>query len=311
MNKYNIHSDFDELKNTKLPFYPIILPVLNKLVQRKNNQMDLPDNVKVSNEKIKGYKGEEISITIYEPTDIVTEDCLVYFHGGAFAIKEAPYHINLCIDYALNTPCKVVFVNYRLLPKHKFPVGLEDCYAASKWVSDNADKLKINIEKIAVGGDSAGGALVAGVTLLERDRNEFNINFQMLIYPVLSKKQNTSSMKKYDDTPVWNSKLNKKMWELYLKDTSSNENYASPMDAESHNSLPDAYIEVAEFDCLRDEGIDYAEALKNEQVAVQLNTTKGTVHGYDMAESSGIVAQSKALRIRVLQNAFDINAEKF
>ena len=311
MNKYNIHSDFDELKNTKLPFYPIILPVLNKLVQRKNNQMDLPDNVKVSNEKIKGYKGEEISIIIYEPINIVTEDCLVYFHGGAFAIKEAPYHINLCIDYALNTPCKVVFVNYRLLPKHKFPVGLEDCYAASKWVSDNADKLKINKEKIAVGGDSAGGALAAGVTLLGRDRDEFNINFQMLIYPVLSKKQNTNSMKKYDDTPMWNSKLNEKMWKLYLKDTSSNENYASPMDAESHNNLPDAYIEVAEFDCLRDEGIDYAEALKNEQVAVQLNMTQGTVHGYDMVESSGIVAQNKALRIKALQNAFDINAEKF
>lgn len=303
MSKYNIHSDFEELKNTKLPFYPIVLPVLNKLVQRKNNQMKLPDTIKVSNERIEGYQGEEISLTIYEPVHVETENCIIYFHGGAFAIKEAPYHINLCVDYALKTPCKVIFVDYRLLPKYKFPYGLEDCYSACKWTVANADKLNINREKIAVAGDSAGGALAAGVSLLARDRREINIKFQLLIYPVIDKKQNTDSMKLYYDTPMWNSKLNKKMWDLYLKGV-SNDCYASPIDVESHRNLPASYIEVAEYDCLRDEGIQYAEALRKEKVPVQLNITKGTVHGYDFVESSSITELNKEIRIKALQDAF-------
>lgn len=285
----------------------MILPTLNKLVQRKNKRISFPPNVTITNEKINAYRDEEISITIYEPKDRVTENCLIYFHGGAFAIKEAPYHINLCVDYALKTPCKVIFVDYRLMPKYKFPYGLEDCYMVSKWVYNNADKLGINQETIAVGGDSAGGALAAGVTLLARDRQEFKINFQMLIYPVIDQKQNTESMKKYRDTPMWNSELNKKMWSLYMKDTSSNSSnnsYASPIDAETHSNLPNAYIEVAEFDCLRDEGINYAEALGKEQVQVQLNLTKGTVHGYDMVETSDIVSKNKCIRIKALQNSF-------
>ncbi|MFC7677761.1 alpha/beta hydrolase [Paenibacillus sp. GCM10028914] len=303
MSKYNIHSDFEELKNIKLPFYPIILPILNKLVQRKNNRMKLPDTIKVSNKRIESYQGGEISLTIYEPVHVGTENCIIYFHGGAFAIKEAPYHINLCVDYALKTPCKVIFVDYRLLPKHKFPYGLEDCYSACKWVVANADQLNINREKIAVVGDSAGGALAAGVSLLARDRGEINIKFQVLIYPVIDKKQNTNSMKLYYDTPMWNSKLNKKMWNLYLKGVSSGR-YASPIDVESHMNLPASYIEVAEYDCLRDEGIQYAEALRKEKVPVQLNITKGTVHGYDIVESSSITELNKEIRIKALQDAF-------
>lgn len=303
MSNYPIHRDFDVLRNTKLPFYPILLPALNKLVQRKNNRMKLSDKVKILSKKIEGYEKDEITITIYEPKEVETENCLVYFHGGAFAIKEAPYHINLCVDYALNTPCKVIFVDYRLLPKYKFPYGLEDCYAACKWVNDHADELKINKAKIAVGGDSAGGALAAGVALLARDRKELTVNFQMLIYPVVDQKQKTESMKKYVDTPMWNAKLNKKMWALYVKD-STDFLYASPIDAKSHNNLPAAYIEVAEYDCLRDEGLNYAEVLKENQVPLQLNITKGTVHGYDMVEKSDIVNQNKKIRIEALRKAF-------
>lgn len=305
MSSYKIDPDFKTLEKTKLPFYPLLLPVLNKLVARKNNRITPPSNLKITKKTIAGYKGDEIGIQIFEPTDVDTKNCLVYFHGGAFAIKEAPYHINLCFDYALQTPCKVVFVDYRLLPKYKFPYGLEDGYAATKWVFDHVEELNINKDRIAVGGDSAGAAIAAGVTLLARDRDEMQIHFQLLIYPVTDKKQQTDSMQTYDDTPMWNSVLNKKMWDLYLKDTADDANYASPIDADSHHNLPSAYVEVAEFDCLRDEGIHYAEALMNEQIDVTLNRTEGTVHGYDFVEKSEIVLKNKALRIEALKKAFE------
>ncbi|GAF19653.1 hypothetical protein JCM19046_4317 [Bacillus sp. JCM 19046] len=89
MRAYPIHPDFKSLEKTKLPFYPFLLPLLNKLVARKNSRITLPANLKMTKKTISGYNGDEITIHIYEPTDVETKNCLVYFHGGAFAIKEA------------------------------------------------------------------------------------------------------------------------------------------------------------------------------------------------------------------------------
>ena len=90
---------------------------------------------------------------------------------------------------------------------------------------------------------------------------------------------NTESMKKFTDTPVWNSILNKKMWDLYLGD---NETYISPGEMEDVSFMPKTYIETAEFDCLHDEAIEFAEKLKKENIDVIINETKGTIHGFDM-----------------------------
>lgn len=233
--------------------------------------------------------------------------CLIYLHGGAFVLKAASYHKKLVCEYALKTPCKVIFVDYRLAPKYVFPVGVEDCYAAFEWVCKNAEVLGIDQNKIAVGGDSAGGALAAAVSLMARDRKTLGICFQMLIYPVIDARQITESMGKYTDTPMWNSKLNKKMWKLYLRnEVHSKKEYASPMEAASLENLPDSYIEVSEFDCLRDEGINFSEALQKSGVHVELYKTAGTVHGFDIAEKSEIVNQSVEKRIVALKKAFKI-----
>jgi len=226
-------------------------------------------------------------------------------HGGAFALKAAPYHKNLACEYALKTPCKVIFVDYRLAPKYAFPVGVEDCYAAFEWVCKNSEVLGIDKNRIAIGGDSSGGALAAAVSLMARDRKAPSICFQMLIYPVTDARQITESIKNYIDTPMWNSKLNHKMWKLYLKDgVHCDREYASPMEAISLENLPDSYIEVSEFDCLRDEGINFAEALQKSGINVELHKTIGTVHGFDIAEKSEIVRQSVAKRIMALKKNF-------
>ncbi|MCL6457480.1 MAG: alpha/beta hydrolase [Gorillibacterium sp.] len=306
MSKYNIHSDFSKYENTKLPLSPLLLPLINMLIASSVNKIKPPEGVSATKKQIPGYQNGMIELIIYEPKDIeANAPCLIYLHGGAFALKAAPYHKNLVCEYALKTPCKVIFVDYRLAPKYAFPVGVEDCYAAFEWVCQNAEGLGIDKNRIALGGDSAGGALAAAVNLMARDRKAPGICFQMLIYPVTDARQITESIKKYIDTPMWNSKLNEKMWKLYLKDgVHHNREYASPMEAASLENLPDSYVEVSEFDCLRDEGINFAEALMENGIHVELYKTKGTVHGFDIAEKSEIVLQSVARRIEVLKKAF-------
>lgn len=306
MSKYNIHSDFKKYENTRVPLRPSLLPFINTYMEKSVNKIEPADGIHETKWKISGYKQELIELSIFEPLNFKENaPCLIYFHGGAFVLKAAAYHKNLACQYALNTPCKVIFVDYRLAPNYAFPIGVEDCYAAFEWVYKNADEIGININKIAVGGDSAGGALAAAVGLMARDRKAPRICFQMLIYPVTDARQITESMKCYTDTPMWNSKLNKKMWELYYRDgADSKREYASPMEAASFENLPDAYVEVAEFDCLRDEGINYAAALRESGIHVELNKTIGTVHGFEIAEKSEIVKQCVAERIMVLKRAF-------
>ncbi|MBU4438781.1 MAG: alpha/beta hydrolase [Firmicutes bacterium] len=306
MGKYKIHSDFKKYEKIKTPITPALLPLMNGIIATIFNKKKPEKGVREMIEKIPGYQNETIEIRIYEPEDIKEAlPCLIYLHGGAFVLKSAAFHKQLICEYALKTPCKVVFVDYRLAPKYAFPVGVEDCFAAFEWVCQNAAAIGIDCSKIAVGGDSAGGALAAAVCLMARDRKAPEICFQMLIYPVTDARQITESVKEFTDTPLWNGIQNQKMWQLYLGEgVHSNKEYASPMEATSLENLPDAYVEVAEFDCLRDEGINFAEALKESGIPVELNQTKGTIHGFEIAESSEIVRQSVIKRVAALKKVF-------
>ncbi len=306
MRKYNIHTDFIKYEKIQLPLSPWVLPLLNGVISAGFNMVKLPEGVKSTQLTIPCYQGGLIEINIYEPINIQKDaPCLVYLHGGGFVLKASPYLKTLVSTYALETPCKVVYVDYRLAPKYAFPVGVEDCYAAFEWVHKHADELEIDKMRIAIGGDSAGGNLAAAVNLIALDRSTPLACFQMLIYPVTDARQQTESIKNYIDTPLWNSRQTEKMWKLYLKDgLPENRKYASPMEAASLVNMPASYVEVAEFDCLRDEGINFAEALQKSGVQVELNKTPGTVHGFEIAEKSELVHQIIANRIEVLQKAF-------
>lgn len=262
--------------------------------------------VRVRKVKIKGYQNGKIEVFVFEPYDIADNaPCLVYYHGGGFFFEGAEYHYRLAKEYALKTPCKVVFVQYRLAPKNPYPVPVEDSYAALRWTFRNAEKLKINRTKIAVGGDSAGGTLAAAVCQMARDRGTDMPCSQLLVYPATDRRMQTESNQKYTDTPMWNSKLSKKMWPGYLTDSSIPDiAYASPMEAKTFEQLPDAYAETAEFDCLHDEGIAYADALRKAGVSVTLNEMKGTMHGFDIVLKAQTTKAAVAARIRYMQKHF-------
>ena len=254
---------------------------------------------------IKSADGGKVWVTIYEPVNISKNaPCMVYYHGGAFVLRDRPSTHRLAQVYAESIRCKVVIVHYRL--GEPYPIPVKDWYRALVWVAHNAEKLGIDKDRIAVVGDSAGGALAAAVTLLARDKNGPSICFQMLINPVTDRSMSYWSMRQFVDSPGWNANLNRQMWDLYLRSgVFGKPQYAAPMCAPSLENLPPAYVETQEIDCLRDEGNAYADRLAEAGVPVELNEIRGTFNGYDVLfDKNQLVHLSVTRRCLVLKRAF-------
>lgn len=300
--KYPIHPDFKKWTHMNPPLNRFMLPMIQKTLSLLFVREKSTKELLVEKKAIPVGDGKTIRALLYSPKDI--EDnapCLIYYHGGGFVLPAAPYHYSLAREYALRARCKVLFVDYRLAPKYKFPIALEDCYAAYCWAIENADELSIDFNRIGVAGDSAGGQLSTVVCLMAKERNQVMPCCQMLMYPAVGNVE-TESMKQFTDTPMCNSKDIEKYGKYYIPDPFvGNKIYSSPIEAESLAGLPPAYVETAEFDCLRDSGILYAEKLQNFGVAVELHNTKGTMHGFDIVLKSEIVRECVNKRVAFLQ----------
>ncbi len=235
---------------------------------------------KVEDRKIAGPAGA-IPVRIYTPQGSGPFPVLVYFHGGGWVIGNLETHDPVCRKLTRAAGCTVVSVDYRLAPEHKFPAGPEDCYAATRWVAENAASLGADPARIAVGGDSAGGNLAAVVALMARDRGGPPLAYQLLIYPVTdhafdnpSYRENADGYLLTRDAMIW-------FWNHYLSHEEEGKNpYASPLKARDLRGLPPALVITAEFDPLRDEGEAYAERLREAGVPVTCSRYHGMIHGF-------------------------------
>ncbi|HEY9850275.1 MAG TPA: alpha/beta hydrolase [Leptolyngbyaceae cyanobacterium] len=226
-------------------------------------------------------QGGEIPIRIYLPEGVAPFPVLVFFHGGGWVLGDLDAVDSCCRSWCKDAGCVVVSVDYRLAPEHKFPAPVEDAYAATLWVVNNASSINGDANQIAVAGDSAGGNLAAAVTLMARDRGTPALIYQVLIYPVTQYGFDTESYREYAEgyglkkaEMVW-------FWHHYLAKPEDGKNpYASPLFAESLANLPPAMIMTAECDVLRDDAILYAEKLQSAGVTVQLKQYDGMIHGF-------------------------------
>lgn len=155
------------------------------------------------------------------------------------------------------------------------------------------------------GGDSAGADLAMSVMLLAREKGLRMPDGQMLIYPGAASNPDTESMRKFTDTPMWNSVLNANALALYGDEKDRCDPLFMPLLAESFVGFPTAYVETTEFDCLHDAGIEIAQRYRKDGIEVMLNETQHTMHGYDIAENSPYVRGQVEKRIRFLTQCFD------
>lgn len=308
--KYPVHADFAHYPAFPFPFNGLLVSVLNQFLHLQTFFTQRKIKAKAKLHLMRTQDGADIKIYQFNPDNIASGGklpAILYFHGGAFVLTYASTHVQAMDFYANQSNCAVFMVDYRLAPAHPFPAGFNDCYAALQWLVNNADSLGIDANKIAVMGDSAGGAFSAGVAQKALDEKGPALRAQVLVYPAVDRTCSTPSAKNYIDAPLFDSVANTKMWEVYLRNCkpANIPPYAAPADRKDLTGLPQAYVETAEFDPLSDEGTDYAKRLQAAGVKVELNQTRGTVHGYDTVLTSSIAQDGLKRRVEFIKSVFN------
>ncbi|MEV0408884.1 alpha/beta hydrolase [Actinoallomurus sp. NPDC050550] len=218
----------------------------------------------------------DVLVRVYVPRDAPPRAPLVvYFHGGGFVLCGLDTHDHVCRVLADGTPAVVVSVDYRLAPEHPFPAAPDDAYAVMRWASANAARFGADPGRLAVAGDSAGGALAAATCLRARDEAGPAIAFQLLIYPV------TDCLAVRRDVPDSLLTPAHMSWfiEQYLARPEDGAHpYASPLRAPSLDGLPSAFVLTAGHDPLRAEGEAFADRLRQAGVPVRTHLADGMFH---------------------------------
>jgi acetyl esterase len=234
----------------------------------------------IANRTIPGPLGD-IPIRIYTPEGTGPFPALGYFHGGGWVAGDLEMVDPLCTMLTNRTGAVVVSVDYRLAPEHKFPAPVEDCYAATQWVSDNAAELNVDSRRIAVGGDSAGGNLAAAVSVVARDHGAPDISFQVLFYPVTNMDYETASYRENGVGYFLTTDMMRWFWGHYLESEDIGRDMrASPLLMQDASGLPPTFVVTAEFDPLRDEGEAYADLLSEAGNEVTVKRYGGQIHGF-------------------------------
>lgn len=243
----------------------------------------------------KVYNGNhEVPIRLYfpseeamsgEPVEGEKYPVLLFFHGGGWVTESVENYDRVCSRMAQSTGHIVMSVEYRLAPEYRFPVPLEDCYAAAKALYTGHLVLPADPDRITIIGDSAGGNLAAAVCLKARDTGDFAPKKQILIYPAVSncytKKSPYKSVQENGQDYLLTAVKMEDYLKLYESSTEDRQNpYFAPILAKDLSHMPETLILTAEFDPLRDEGEEYGKRLKKANNYVEIHRIPDALHGY-------------------------------
>jgi len=242
---------------------------------------DGPKVGRVEDRAIPGPAGD-IPVRIYWPDGVGPLPVVTWFHGGGWVLGDLETADSTCRSLTAKTGAIVVSVDYRLAPENPYPAGVDDALAAVSWVAANAQGIGGDPDRVAVGGDSAGGNL-ATVTALQAKRNGGpKLCYQLLAYPVTDGMMSCPSYEENGEGYQLTADAMQWFYELYLGDGDPKDPLVSPLYAEDEDiaDLPPALVMTAEFDPLRDEGEAYARRLEQAGVSVTLKRYDGLIHGF-------------------------------
>ncbi|MEV7579631.1 alpha/beta hydrolase [Streptomyces erythrochromogenes] len=238
---------------------------------------------------------------------------LYYMHGGGMVLGNASVVLpQLLREWALPLEMAVVSVEYRLAPRVRHPGPVEDCYAGLVWAAAHAADLRVDPERIVIGGKSAGGGLAAALGLLTRDRGGPRPLGQLLLCPMLDDRDATFSGRQMAGVDVWDRTSNATAWQALLGDlygTPDVPAYAAPARATDLSGLPPAYIDVGSAETFRDEDVAYANAIWQAGGEAELHVWPGAFHGFDtLAPGAALSREARDARTRWLRRVLSRSA---
>ena len=262
---------------------------------------------------ISGGPNGNVSIRIVRPKGIDNIlPVVMYFHGGGWVLGDKNTHDRLIREIANGSNAAVVFVNYTPSPEAKYPVAIEEAYAATKYIAENGNKHNLDPSRLVAAGDSVGGNMAAVMAMMAKDRGGPDIIFQLLFYPVTDANFDTASYQEFATDHWLSIDAMKWYWDNYLPDKEKRkEPTASPLQASLNQlkDLPPAMVINGEFDILRDEGQAYAHKLIKAGVRVTAVRYLGTIHDFVMLNP---ITETPATRAAIkqanemLRNVFNI-----
>ncbi|MDO8249796.1 MAG: alpha/beta hydrolase [Rhodoferax sp.] len=252
--------------------------------------------------------GHDLPVRLYAPSSEKLP-VLVYFHGGGFTIGSIATHDVLCRTLSHLAGCAVLSVDYRLAPKHKFPVAHDDAWDTVQWVAQHGSDVGLDVSRVAVGGDSAGGTLAAACALHARDA-ALPLALQLLFYPGCAAHQDTPSHKTFAQGFVLEEPHISYFFNHYIRTAADRDDWRfAPLNAPDVEGVAPAWFGLAECDPLVDEGVLYADKLRAAGVPVDLEIYRGVVHEFiKMGRAIPEAHRAHADAARALKTAFQTNA---
>ncbi len=307
---------------------PELRPALNQVSQflsrLKYNDASLPetrrlmgatsraplDSPPVTEHLIPGAKGQP-DVRVYVAGDLAgsSKPALLHIHGGGFVVSRAKDSLRAIQDMAVRHDCVGVTVDYRLAPETRFPGSLEDIYTAFRWVHHRAKELGVDTRRIAVKGESAGAGHAAALAIAVRDRGEFSLCLQVLLYPMLDDRTgSTNCLPDQYGRYVWNAEANRYGWTSLLgvpAGATQVPNNAVPARVKDLTGLAPAFIGAGSIDLFAPEDIEYAQRMMMDGNTAELIVVPGAYHGFDvLAPDASISRQFTAAWNDAIRRAF-------
>lgn len=254
--------------------------------------------------------GAELDLAWYFPTAAqLPGSAVLYLHGGGMIYgmaETAPAYDSAMRGYVAAAGVPMLTVDYRVAPEYPHPTPVEDCYAALGWLAENASALGVDPARVAVAGDSAGGGLAAGVSLLARDRGGPALAAQLLIYPMLDDRTTSPDPHLAVETLTWTYEDNVTGWGALLGAAAGGDDvsiYAAPARAEDLTGLPPTYLDIGDLDIFREEDVAYARRLSAAGVPTELHLHPGCPHAFEaLAPAADVSKRVIADRVRRLRS---------